>query len=260
MSPREKIIKREYTHLILLVDYSESMVWPYLNNMKYASDPTSKPYKQGLMDFKDAIQSAHSIALDSVRKSAVCLDGYLKVTQCLFNHGRIFINEDELVSPSGEDALSRLYQIKEGPNGATALYDVVYETIQYTYQRKVLPVFESDFRGDQIIIALITDGKDTYCEGVSSYDSPKMYERNKDRKIEKIRNLMQKLKGFKTGAHNVLKSSVVIGLTNSMTQFTQKQLEQIKDDLYFDDCVNIDNHDEKSLREAFKLMSVNSAR
>jgi len=182
--------------------------------------------------YKDSVIESHPIMLDTLRKSAKCRHDALYVVQYLFSDITKLLNPFEKLDKDKNDSVVVLDQNNYEPDGTTALYKTVFHllqdmsaSIEHCYNEGVKSLFT---------IAVITDGEDNQ-GGIDTSN---------------IRTVIQdlKTKGF-------LLSSVVLGLAN--TQFSKNQLEDIKNELGFDQAISL-GQNSRDIRKAFILASQSS--
>ncbi|MBL8080455.1 MAG: VWA domain-containing protein [Anaerolineales bacterium] len=245
-APDEDLVIHEYYYVVLLVDKSQSMLWPFLEDEKNRNETGTSDYRNAVNKVQQEITFAHAKALAALRGSQICKDRYLKVYQYAFNDKPMVLNPPEELSPVGMDKVFKLTASNYYPESKTALYDVVHEALQVVEQNYLRKAIEDDRRVDKLIIGVITDGEDT------------MYEENspeRSQKISQIKELMHKLRGGDGYSH--LYSSVLIGLTSA--DFTKQRLLKVKEELTFDEAISINQSDDKAIRRAFKLFSTDTA-
>lgn len=254
----EKIIERDKYYLVLLIDSSQSMLWPYLNDKNNWNSENTADYQNAVAEVQSAMQFAHEKALTAFRGSSVCKEGYLYIYQSTFNHKRKHLNDPEILSPEkyGTDKVVKINRTNYYPDGMTALYDNIDESLKVIYNHYLLPVLEKEKRVDKVIICVITDGEDTIVEGISKNSYPNEYEIRKRTKLRSIANTISRLNGDENNKYSFLYSSVLIGLTSN--HFTEDALKVIKKELGFDESISIHQSDEYSIRKAFKLFSTNA--
>src|SRR6266511_5838892 len=104
----ETLVVREYYYFVLLVDRSQSMLWPFLeseaNRLKY----DSPDYKNAVTKVQREITAAHEKALSALRSSQMCKDRSLIIFQYAFNDRKTVINMPEELSPVGIDKVVKL--------------------------------------------------------------------------------------------------------------------------------------------------------
>ena len=242
----EKLVIREYYYVVLLVDRSQSMLWPFLENENNKYEDATSDYKNAIRKVQFEITAAHEKALSALRGSQVCKDRYLKIYQYAFNDKLKLINSPKELSPVGEDEVVKLTQDNYYPESKTALYDVIHEALQVVEAKYLRQARAEEKRVDKLIIGVITDGQDTMYKDKSS---------EKTQKINQIKQLMQRLRGEDGYSH--LHSSVLIGLTSA--DFTRQHMLEVKDELTFDEAISINQSDDKAIRKAFKLFSTDAA-
>lgn len=166
-----------------------------------------------------------------------------------FNHRKIVLNQPEELSPfkegKGVDNVVEINSNVYRPEGMTALYDVIYESLQIIYDQYLKNAMIEDKRIDKVSIGVLTDGEDTVLDSTG-----------KKSRISDIVKYIRMLRGAGNEKLKFLVSSVLIGLTS--TEFSEKKLQQIKEELTFDESISINQADEKSIRKAFKLFSTNA--
>jgi uncharacterized protein YnzC (UPF0291/DUF896 family) len=241
----ERITERETYYVVLLIDSSQSMVWPYLKDPNNSNKETSADYKNAITEVQKTMQFAHEKALQALRGSSICKEGYLKIYQYTFNHKKKVLNLPEELSPVGKDKVEKISGSNYLPDGMTALYNVIDESLKVVYDDYLKRTMEEDKRIDKVIIGVITDGEDTVVSGSE-----------KSNKIAEIKQYLKMLRGSGDIKKNFLVSSVLIGLTG--TDFSENKLKEIKKELSFDESVSINQADEQSIRKAFKLFSTNA--
>lgn len=241
----ERITERETYYVVLLIDSSQSMVWPYLKDPNNSNEETSSDYINAKAEVQKAMQFAHEKALQALRGSSICKEGYLKIYQYTFNHKKQVLNLPEELSPVSKDKVEKINSSNYKPDGRTALYNVIDESLKVIYDDYLKPTMENEKRIDKVIIGVITDGEDTVLDGT-----------DKTNKITEIKQYLKMLRGNGDIKKNFLVSSVLIGLTG--TDFSENKLKEIKKELSFDESVSINQADEQSIRKAFKLFSTNA--
>lgn len=241
----ERITERETYYVVLLIDSSQSMVWPYLRDPNNSNKESSADYKNAVIEVQNAMQFAHEKALHALRGSSICKEGYLKIYQYTFNHKKKVLNLPEELSPVGKDKVEKISGSNYSPDGMTALYNVIDESLKVVYDDYLKRTMEEDKRIDKVIVGVITDGEDTVVSGTE-----------KSNKIAEIKQYLKMLRGSGDIKKNFLVSSVLIGLTG--TDFSENKLKEIKKELSFDESVSINQADEQSIRKAFKLFSTNA--
>lgn len=243
--PKEIIVYREYYHVILLIDSSGSMLVPFLEEESNWENEQSEDYKNAVKLTQNAMINAHAKALLALRGSCICNECFLKVTQYTFNSAKHKLNEAEELSSSGIDSVINISEQNYKHFNGTALYNTIHEALTLVYQNHLQEPFEQMQRVDKVIIGVITDGEDTVLTDINM----------KNRKIEEIKSLLKKLRGGITYRH--LDSSVLIGLISQ--DFTKNKLDEVKEELTFDEAISIVQSDEKAIRKAFKLFSTDAA-
>jgi hypothetical protein len=247
ISRAERITERETYYVVLLIDSSQSMVFPYLKDPNNSNE-NSTDYKNAIGTVQSAMQFAHQKALNALRGSSICREGYLKIYQYTFNHKKKLLNNPEELSPQPIEGFDKVVRINSSnylPGGMTALYDVIDESLKVIYDNYLKKTMLEEKRIDKVIIGVITDGEDT----VLGSDQ-------KNNKIAEIKQYLKMLRGDGDIKKNFLISSVLIGLTG--TDFSENKLKEIKKELSFDESVSINQADEQSIRRAFKLFSTNA--
>lgn len=78
---KERIIERENYYVILLIDSSQSMVWPYLDDPANSNKESTKDYQNAVLKVQTAMAHAQKKALDALRGSAICTHRYMFVYQ-----------------------------------------------------------------------------------------------------------------------------------------------------------------------------------
>lgn len=255
----EGVLKeRENYYVILLVDSSQSMLWPYLSEQSNANNDTSPDYKNAVKQVQNAIQKAHELLLTGFRGSFVCKKRYLNLYQYVFNQEGVIINTPELLQPVGTDKVTKIDSSNYIPEGATALYNTLEESINVIYNDYLKKSLEKGASGivHKVAIGIITDGEDTYIDGISKFKSPEAYEEKRKQKIKSINVEMQRLRGNGDVSQAMLVSSVLIGLTG--TEFSELKLKEMKRELNFDEAISINQANDQSIRKAFKLFSTNA--
>ncbi len=239
---QERITERETYYVVLLVDSSESMLWPYLKGGSNNDD-----YKNATTEVQKAMQFAHEKALNALRGSSICSEGYLQLYQYTFNHRIRLLNPPEVLAASQftSDNVAKINSTNYSPSGMTALYEVIHESLKVVYEKYLKETMEKDFRINKVIIGVITDGVDTVLD-----------EEQKTHKISEIKQYLRMLRGNGDMKKNFLISSVLIGLTGS--DFSDNKLKEIKKELTFDESISINQADDQSIRKAFKLFSTNT--
>jgi hypothetical protein len=240
--PQETLVVREKYYVLLLIDSSESMLWPYLEDQ--TSKRGSPDWQEATKKVKAAISSAHDMAIISLRNSIICKERSLYIYQYLFNDRKIILNNPEELSPyeTIPDKVVRINEEYYTPISTTALYDTIYEAlvnVRDTFLRKAR---EDEKRIDRLIVGVITDGDDTVVKADQ-----------KERKIDQIREVIESIRNTGKQHASHLVKSVLIGLTSQ--DFTKDTLNRVKKELSFDDYISLDNSDHKSIRNAFKLWS-----
>nr|MCZ7603059.1 hypothetical protein [Melioribacteraceae bacterium] len=241
----ERIIERETYYVILLIDSSQSMLWPYLKDQSNFNKENTKDYMDAVLAVQNAMQLAHEKSLTALRGSSICKDGYLKIYQYTFNHHKKLLNAPEDLSPVGLDRVAKINVGTYHPEGKTALYDVIYESIKVVYDNYLMKAMHEEKRIDKVVIGVITDGEDTVLD-----------EQSKSRQITEIKKYLNILRGDGDFSKCFLVSSVLIGLTGN--DFSDNKLKEIKRELGFDESISINQLDEHSIRQAFKLFSTNA--
>lgn len=246
-SPRTEndIVERETYYVILLLDSSQSMVWPYLQDQSNTNQLDSEDYKNAITEIQNEMQSAHEKSLNSLRGSSPCKDGYMKVFQYTFNHRKKSLNGPEELNTFGLDKVVKIGKNNYTPEGKTALYDVIDESLKVAYDLYLKKTMEEEKRIDKLIIGVVTDGEDTVLNS-----------EQKDQKINEIKRYLKMLRGDGDIKKCFLVSSVLIGLTGS--DFSETRLKEIKKELSFDESISINQADEQSIRKAFNLFSTNA--
>jgi hypothetical protein len=246
----------ELYYVILLVDSSQSMLWPYLNEQSNRTNVESTDYKNAVKQVQEAMRKAHEKALTALKGSAMCKDRYMKLYQYIFNQKNKVLNAPEELKPVGNDKVVKIDSSNYTPQGATALYDTLEESINVIYDDYLKLGLEKDKIVHKVVIGLITDGEDTYIDNTSRFNNPELYERKKEEKIKNINTAMKRLRGNDDLSKCFLASSVLIGLTGN--DFSETKLKEIKKELSFDEYISINQSDEQSIRKAFKLFSTNA--
>lgn len=245
ISRTERIIERENYYVILLIDSSQSMLWPYLKDPSNFDKPDTKDYKDAVSEVQMAMQFAHEKSLNAMRGSSICKEGYLKIYQYTFNSKKTVLNGPEELNPFGLDKVVKIESRNYGPDGRTALYDTIDESLKVVYDNYLKKTMENEKRIDKLIIGVVTDGEDTV-----------LNTQQKEQKIDEIKRYLKMLRGDGDIRKSFLVSSVLIGLTGS--EFSDNKLKEIKKELSFDESVSIIQADEQSIRKAFKLFSTNA--
>ncbi|MCF8276188.1 MAG: hypothetical protein K9J17_05580 [Flavobacteriales bacterium] len=250
-----RYIEREEYCVILLIDSSQSMIWPFLDDQSNWDKWDSQDYKNAVARLRLAIGEAHKKALQALRGSAICKDGYLKIYQYTFDSRKHLINPPEyLEAMEGSDKVVTLGGEGYRPGGMTALYDTIDESLRVVYN-ELREVEESHKRIDKVSIGVITDGEDTITDGIEVSKSPEAYASKKIAKVNQIRKRLEELRS-RDNKKSFLVSSVLIGLTGS--EFSNDKLESIREELNFNESISIDNTDAESIRRAFQLFSTNA--
>jgi len=244
ISRTERITERETYYVVLLIDSSQSMVFPYLKDPNNSNE-NSADYINAIRTVQSAMQFAHDKALNALRGSSICKEGYLKIYQYTFNHRKKLLNIPEELSPVGLDKVIKIDSSNYVPDGMTALYDVIDESLKVVYDNYLKKTMQEEKRIDKMIIGVITDGEDTV-----------LSDEQKNNRIVEIKQYLKMLRGNGDIKKNFLVSSVLIGLTG--TDFSENKLKEIKKELSFDESVSIIQSDEQSIRKAFKLFSTNA--
>ena len=237
----EMLVDNEYYYVLLLIDSSQSMLWPFLVDQNNKHNDKSTDYINAIKKVQKEITEAHDKALSALKASRICKDRYLKVYQYLFNHRKKLINLPEELSPVGRDKVVKLTATEYKPESTTALYDVIHEALLVVEEDYLKQARENDKRPDKLVVGVITDGEDTVLD-----------ETEKTKRISEIKKLMMLLRN-----NSHLDSSVLIGLTSA--DFTKQRLNQVKEELTFDEAISIDQSDDKAIRKAFKLFSTDAA-
>lgn len=242
------LIEQEKYYVLLLIDCSQSMLFPYLNKPESCRDSNCNDYKQAFSKAQDEMIEAHKKALVALRSSLMCQEGYLYVYQYAFNHKRRVLNPPEELNRFGRDKVVEISKANYKPDGMTALYDVISEALNVIYDQHLKQALKDDKRADKVIIGVITDGDETCLDGAEK--------KNKRKEIEE---LLTKLRNNRTGRemYKHLESSVLIGLTSD--NFTHKRLKELKEELTFDEYISISQSDEKAIRAAFRIFSTDAA-
>jgi len=250
----EKCFFEEVHYIILLIDSSQSMLWPYLEDSNNCNNSDTSDYKQAVAKVQEEMKCAHRNALSALRNCKDCRNDILNIYQYTFNHHKKLLNEPELLSRFGSkyDKVIEITEKNYIPDGRTALLNTVEESLRVIYDQYLQPAAEKEKRIDKVSIGVITDGSETMLTK----------EPERSNKIDEIRNLMKKLRG--TAIHKLggtmdvfLNSSVVIGLTSE--EFTLNSLRELKEELGFDSYININQQDAKSIRKAFNLWSTEAS-
>jgi hypothetical protein len=236
----KSIVERETYYVILLIDSSQSMLWPFLKDPANSNNDESTDYKQAVGQVQKAMQFAHEKALNALRGSQVCLDGYLQLYQLTFNQKEMVLNKPEYLSNEGLDKVVKINSNNYYPEGKTALYDTIHRSLKVIYEIHLKPELDKNGRLDKVCIGVITDGDDTM-----------LNELQKTQRINEIKQYLTILRG--EIRKNFLVSSVLIGLTSN--EFSDNKLKEIRKELNFDESISIIQADEHSIRKAFKLFS-----
>jgi len=236
----KSIVERETYYVILLIDSSQSMLWPFLKDPGNSNNDGSTDYKQAVGQVQKAMQFAHEKALNALRGSQHCRDGYLQLYQFTFNQKEMVLNKPEFLTPEGLDNVVRISSNNYYPEGRTALYDTIHRSLKVMYEIHLKPELEKNGRLDKVCIGVITDGEDTM-----------LNESQKAQRINEIKQYLTILRG--EIRKNFLVSSVLIGLTSN--EFSDNKLKEIRKELNFDESISIIQADEQSIRKAFKLFS-----
>lgn len=261
---RESIIRQRPTYYVLvLIDASSSMFWPYLKNRTNSNKPESSDYNNAIKQTQNAITKAHNKAIDALRGSAICQQGYLKVCQYIFNHETRLLNSPKTLNKDGMDDVKKLTSNVYYPDGMTALYDSIEESTRLIYDKYINPS-KKKREIDKLILVVITDGEDTIIDKTERYqissqrdwEEQETYLRMKKQKTRTIKESLKKLRGHTTTGQQHLESAILIGLTNS--QFSSKHLLGLKKELGFDESIAILQNDSAALRTAFRLFSGNA--
>jgi hypothetical protein len=234
------IVERETYYVILLIDSSQSMLWPFLKDPGNSNNDDSNDYKQAVGQVQKAMQFAHEKALNALRGSQVCRDGYLQLYQFTFNQKEMVLNKPEFLTPEGLDNVVKISSNNYYPEGRTALYDTIHRSLKVMYEIHLKPELDKNGRYDKVIIGVITDGEDTMLDG------PLI-----THKINEIKQYLTILRGELRKSYLV--SSVLIGLTGN--EFTDNKLKEIRKEMNFDESISIIQADEHSIRKAFKLFT-----
>lgn len=238
----ETLIEEPKSYVLLLVDCSGSMQDPF--NKKNNGDA-----KAGLRDVLETMTDAHQKALTALRGSSACsLHRSMWIFQYLFNQKPKILNLPEILSPLGDDKVKLIDSSNYRPEGATALYQTIEESLRHIYEKFIKPAKINEYRIDKVTIGVITDGEDNFINGIFYYDNPTLYNQKKIEVIESIKSIKRELESH-------LDSSVLIGLTSE--DFSMTKLEEIKKELGFEFALAIDSQNDKSLREAFRTASTN---
>jgi len=246
---KELCVLSEYYHVVLLIDKSSSMLFPYLDDKDNVYYPDSADYKNAAYKTQVKMIEAHKKALDALRGSALCNKNSLLIHQYTFNSAKKRLDEAVELYEDGYDKVTKLTFDNYYPYNGTALYNSIHDAINLVYNGYLVKSMEAHSRIDKLVIGVITDGEDTVLTD----------EEFRRRKIREIRDLMKKLrnKDNKASQYQYLAGSVLIGLTSS--EFTENKLKEVKKELDFENAISIDKADEKSIRNAFKLWSVEAS-
>lgn len=236
----KSIVERETYYVILLIDSSQSMLWPFLKDPGNSDNDESTDYKQAVSQVQKAMQFAHEKALNALRGSQVCRDGYLQLYQFTFNQKEMVLNKPEFLTPEGLDHVVKISSNNYYPEGRTALYDTIQRSLKVMYEIHLKPELDKNGRYDKVIIGVITDGEDTMLDGPQ-----------KTQRINEIKQYLTILRGELRKSYLV--SSVLIGLTGN--EFTDNKLKEIRKEMNFDESISIIQADEHSIRKAFKLFT-----
>jgi len=232
------VVDNAYYYAVLLIDSSQSMLWPYLkdrNNNKHNTDTTD--YKEAVAKVQSEISVAHKKALNALRQSSICKGGYLLVYQYTFNNKKKLLHLPEELSAVGRDNVKILEPNNYKPENPTALYNVIHEALIVVEQDYLKKARDKYRRIDKVIIGVVTDGDETEIHGSARKE-----------KITEIREIMKELRD-----NHHLFGSVLIGLTSET--FTLENLKKVRNELIFDEAISINQSDEKAIRKAFKLFS-----
>ncbi len=260
----ETIIRqRPILYVLVLIDASSSMLWPFLKNQENATNPFSEDYKQAVKKVQETIKKSHIKALTALRGSRDCQQRNLKVCQYIFNHEIQPLNAPVILDKDKMDEVKILSPKNYYPDGMTALYDVIEQSTRLVSEKYIMPS-KKNMEVDKLILVVITDGEDTYVNNTEKYirgtdrkwKIQEAYSRHKKAKINKIRQIFKTLRGQENFGQKHLETALIIGLTNN--QFPKETLEELQNELGFNESISIDQNDEQALRRAFSLFSSNA--
>ena len=241
----------ETQYVILLIDRSQSMLWPYLEDMDNQFEDESLDYSNAVEKVKAEISLAHAKTLQALRSSRKCKDGNVLVYQYLFNYKEQMINPPEPLSYFGEkhDKVAVLgIDHDYEPSGPTALYDVLLKSLDVIEEDYLKKARENEHRIDKVILGVITDGEDNF-SGVVEKDGDYNVDESKRNNI--IADIKKRMHALRDRFH--LSCSILIGLTSD--EFTSTKLDEVRNELLFDEAISLSQSDEKAIRRAFKLVS-----
>lgn len=260
----ESIIRqRPILYVLVLIDASSSMLWPFLKDEKNASNPNSEDYKQAVKKVQNAIKNAHIKALMALRGSRDCQQRNLKVCQYIFNHEIQLLNAPVTLDKDKMDEIVTLSPENFYPDGMTALYDSIEQSTRLISEKYIMQS-KKNMEIDKLILVVITDGEDTYVNNTEKYvmnsdrkwQVQSTYTKYKEQKIKKIKRIFRTLRGHDTIGQKHLESAIIIGLNNK--QFPKESLVELQEELGFDKSISINQNDEQALRRAFNLYSSNA--
>jgi hypothetical protein len=260
----ERIIRqRPIYYVLVLIDASSSMLWPFLKDQASINNPDSSDYKQAIKKLQSSIKKAHLSALNALRGSRDCQQRNLKVCQYIFNHEMYPLNAPVVLDKDGMDEVKTLSPENYYPDGMTALYDTIEQSTRLISKKYIMPSKER-MEVDKLILVVITDGEDTYIKNTGKYilgsdkrwREQEIYKKYKKEQIGKIHQNFKLLRGHGNYGQKHLESAILIGLTNK--QFSEKALEKLQDELGFNESIPVNQNDEQALRRAFNLLSSNS--
>ena len=260
----ETIIRqRPIYYVLVLIDASSSMLWPFLKNQASINNPNSSDYIQAIKKLQNSIKKAHLNALNALRGSRDCQQRNLKVCQYIFNHEIYPLNAPVTLDKNGLDEVKTLSSENYYPEGMTALYDTIEQSTRLISSKYIIPSKER-MEVDKLILIVITDGEDTYVKSTEKYfygsdkkwHEQEVYKKYKKEQINKIHQNFKSLRGHNNIGQKHLESAILIGLTNN--QFSEKSLEKLQEELGFNESIPVSQNDEQALRRAFNLLSSNS--
>lgn len=188
--------------------------------------------KSGSMDTcKSGVVQAQNAMIEALRGSAITRHGAHYISQYLFDTElRTLHKLEALASRAGNDNVELLTANTYNPAGRTDLYRTLYTILQDMLA--ILSSSHDQGANPKFTIVLVSDGRDT-----ESNANP-----------DQIRNLIKKLEN-----QGILKTSIVIGLLNK--NFSEKDLEDLRQTLGFEQSLVCDQSSPRKIREVFVMAS-----
>ncbi|MGB0871326.1 MAG: hypothetical protein ACPGSD_17185 [Flavobacteriales bacterium] len=240
--PVKKIYDLEEKGIISKGKTLESMESKNIQNFEYLDEKIYNPpifasllidSSGSMMPYRDHVIDSQKKALNALRKSAVCMDGSLFLSQHTFSHEHNILNTLSIMDSDSDDSIVELDNVNYFPNYTTALYDTLFEVLMRLHM-EAEQLKETKGTKPNISIGILTDGKDNASTKHNSED---------------VRKLMEHLHVKK-----LIQGSVVIGWTDDK-ELNESDLEKLRLNIGFDKYIAINKSNPSAIRDAFDLWS-----